>query len=294
MAYAYNEYTGTTNTDYLISFSGVSPGYLEQEHVKYYKNNILQDTADLTWIDDTHVRIPAPLTTDVIRFVRESSIEVPLVDWEGGAGVSSTNLDTNTLQMLYVAQEAADRGEIDNSTALVAQTEAALSAAEAATSATEAANSATAAAASAASVSNAETNAEASATAAATSATEAATSATNAESWYNQTQAIGRKLRTNNLGDVAVDTNLDLGSWDQFILRPTADITLTFINNEAGRVCVVKTTAGSAITWALSGGTISWNKATVPSPATDPLYTLIGLIADTDTHMDGGIILSEV
>jgi len=121
MAYAYNEYTGTTDTDYLISFSGVAPGYLKEDHVKFYLNGVLQDNSLRTFIDSTHIQIAAPLATDVVRFRRESSIEVALVDWLSGAGVSAYNLDTNTLQMLYVAQESADVGDIDVSAAEAAE-----------------------------------------------------------------------------------------------------------------------------------------------------------------------------
>ena len=113
MAYAYNEYTGTTNTDYLISFEGVSPGYLNEDHVIYYKNGVKQANTERTFIDATHVQITAPLTTDLIRFQRESSIEQALIDWLSGAGVSASNLDTNTLQMLYLAQETSD--DVDRS-----------------------------------------------------------------------------------------------------------------------------------------------------------------------------------
>jgi len=137
--YAYNEWTGVTSTEYTISFEGATGvegqpgefGYLDQDHVHFYLNEVLQDDSLRTFTTDTQITISAPLATDTVKFKRESSLTTPLVDWVSGAGVSAYNLDTNTLQMLYVAQEAYD--EVEDSVS--AASEAAISAAAAAVSA---------------------------------------------------------------------------------------------------------------------------------------------------------------
>ena len=153
MAYSYNEYIGDgVTTDYLISFAGPTPGYLSEDHVHLYLNDVLQDDADREFVDDTHIRIIAPAAGTTIRFQRSSSIETPVVDWAGGAGVSSTNLDDNTLQMLYIAQEAYDLSADNN--AIIGDFLAAVGSAEtaatnAAASASEASDGADAASASA-------------------------------------------------------------------------------------------------------------------------------------------------
>lgn len=106
-------------TDFLINFP-----YISQDHVKYYLDGELQDGIDREFITDTLIRITAPAAGKTIKFQRESSPETPIVDWAGGAGVSSINLDTNTLQMLYVAQETIDQADIVNSAAYAAAAEA--------------------------------------------------------------------------------------------------------------------------------------------------------------------------
>lgn len=336
MAYAYNEYTGTTNTDYLISFAGVAPGYLHEDHVLYFLNGVLQDPIERTFIDATHIQITAPLTTDTVRFQRSSSIETPLVDWEGGAGVSAANLDTNTLQMLYVAQEAADTGEIDTGEALAAAIAAGIFADEAEASAIAALASENASAdevtlaqaevvkckdevilceaevvkcqdevvlakaevvkcqdevilaAAQVALATDEKDAAVISAAAALASEEAALAHEIA------TGLIGRELRKIDLGDIAIDTDLDVGSYDYFIFKPTADITVTFINVAAGRVFIAETTAGSAITWATDSGTLKWDADEVMAPATDPLYSTAGFIAKTDTLVRGTTLLGEV
>ncbi len=184
MAYSYNEFTGTTNTTYNLSFTGPAPGYIDRTHVKFYKNGILQDDSLRTFITDTQVQIAAPLVTDIVKFQRETSPTTPLVDWIGGESVSEYNLDKNTLQMLYVAQEASDRGAIDTSVAQGYATAAAASAAAAATAKTNAETAET-------NAELAETNAEAA----------AAYVASQTPNWHLQndlTPVLGANLSLNN------------------------------------------------------------------------------------------------
>lgn len=183
MPYSYNDFTGDGATVvYSISFEGATPGYLEEDHVKVEFDGVLQDLADRSFDTPTQVRlIVAPASGTIIRFQRESSVTTPLVDFAGGSQLSEKNLDRNTLQMLYLTQEAFDVGkattdEIENAeiACLAAQV-----AAETAQTAAELAE--TNAETAQAHAETAETGAETAQTAAELAETHAETAETNAE-----------------------------------------------------------------------------------------------------------------
>lgn len=111
--YATNEFTsdGVIST-YTFSFEGEYPGYLEDEHINVYYDDVLVDTADWTLSTDTQVTLsPVPANGVVITIRRESDIAGRLVDYASGALLSQNNLDTSNTQLIYLIQELADRLE---------------------------------------------------------------------------------------------------------------------------------------------------------------------------------------
>jgi hypothetical protein len=94
--------------------------YISREHVKAY----WQDEAgsrteyvfqDADWLGDYQLNvIPAPPAGQVFVIYRQTPRERPLVDYNDGAAVSETSLDTNARQAVYLAQEALDLSGIDN------------------------------------------------------------------------------------------------------------------------------------------------------------------------------------
>ena len=141
MTYSINTFTVTGGqATYNISFSGASPGYLDEDHVRYYIGEDDQGLQARTLPTSTTVTInPVPADGTEISFRRKTSPEAPLVDWLSGEAVTEEALDRSNLQMLYLAQESADAG----GAAALVYSSAAISAAGAAT---EAAGLATAAA----------------------------------------------------------------------------------------------------------------------------------------------------
>lgn len=111
--YGTNEYTsdGVTAT-YSLSFEGEYPGYLDEDHIDVYYDDVLQDTGDWSWATDTSITLsPVPANGVVITIRRNSSIDSRMVDYEGGSLLSEDNLDTSNTQLLYLIQELADRIE---------------------------------------------------------------------------------------------------------------------------------------------------------------------------------------
>lgn len=131
-AYATNVFTIAGGEDeYDISFEGVSPGYIEEDHVKYYVEGVVQDNADRTFLTPTRIKIdPKPADGTVISFRRETSPTTALVDWLSGAPVTEVLLDKVNTQYLYLAQEAADKGTLDSSDAAAISAASALASAE--------------------------------------------------------------------------------------------------------------------------------------------------------------------
>jgi microcystin-dependent protein len=189
MARSYVDYTGNgVTTNRAVPFS-----YIDQDHVKVKVDGVV--TA-FTWVNAGTISIsPAPANGTFIHVYRESSPDARLVDYNVPGTLTEEDLDNDSLQAFFMAQEAIDTAE----SALVAdqatgQFDAAgrrivnlgdpVAAQDAATKAYGDTNwggsAATSATASAAAAATSETNADASEAAAAASAAAAATSATNA------------------------------------------------------------------------------------------------------------------
>ena len=213
MANSYVTYTGDgATTSYSVPFP-----YLAQSHVNVLINGVA--TNDFTWITDSTIQLDTP-TTDIIRIERVTPTD-PLVDFTDGSVLTETQLDSATIQSLYVAEETNDSVEdvmspagtvtypgdgvnfnarnkrivnIANPTNPqdaatkyyidVTSSQVATNAAAAATSATNAANSATAAGTSATNASTAQTAAETAQTAAEAAQAAAELAADNFDDTY--------------------------------------------------------------------------------------------------------------
>jgi hypothetical protein len=113
MAKSYQQTTsnGTTNS---FPWSDID-GYLQLSHIKVYVNGTLQSSTAYT-IDAatrTVAFVPsAPSSGSVVRVVREtpSTVAGRVVDFTDGSVLTATDLDSASLQNLFLTQEAADKG----------------------------------------------------------------------------------------------------------------------------------------------------------------------------------------
>lgn len=109
--YSINTIPGNgTQTVFEISFAG---GYISREHIKAYtarpgSTNV--DTA-LEWMGPNTVRIaqPTPIGSTLVIY-RDTPKDKPLADFNDGAVVTETNLDTNAKQSVFIAAEVQDTG----------------------------------------------------------------------------------------------------------------------------------------------------------------------------------------
>ena len=113
MAYSSIEQTLTVSKqDFVLAFSGPTPGYLDKAHVVLYINGDLGSVlgASLFFNSSVNVAILGYTTQvgDVVQIRRETPIDSPLVDFSTGASLSEFSLDTATRQLLYISQEALD------------------------------------------------------------------------------------------------------------------------------------------------------------------------------------------
>lgn len=99
-------YSGTNN--FAITFP-----YISASHVDVFVNNTAVDDDDITFLTSTTIRIdsPALVNGDVVVIRRRTSPTTRLVNWEGGSVLREADLDNDSLQAFYMAQEAMDRAE---------------------------------------------------------------------------------------------------------------------------------------------------------------------------------------
>lgn len=110
MAYSSTLYSNQNagKRDFTLVFSGFGAGYIDSSHVKLYRNDVLQD-GGFTFTDETHVLLTTPTVAgENILFRRETPKDAPLVDFELDTALTDTDLDTISLQMLYIAHEVLD------------------------------------------------------------------------------------------------------------------------------------------------------------------------------------------
>lgn len=110
MAYAYDTYTATpAQTDFTITFP-----YIEESHVKVYLNGVLQTSGsgnDYTIVTSTIVRFTTGLSSgDVVEIIRSTSPSARIVDYENASSLTEDDLDNDSKQGFYLAQEALDDG----------------------------------------------------------------------------------------------------------------------------------------------------------------------------------------
>lgn len=118
MANSFVQYTGDgSTTNFTVSF-----GYISTDHVTVKVNAV---TTSFTWLDATTVVVsPAPANGATVEIRRATPTTTPVVDFQDAGTVTAAQLDLNTLQMLYISQEAAD----DTESAAASATNAAASA----------------------------------------------------------------------------------------------------------------------------------------------------------------------
>lgn len=111
-AYSFVQYTpgAPTTGPFTVSFA-----YIEKYQVEVRKNGtLLAVTTDYTWPTASTIQLVAPCATnDVIEIRRNSLLKADgsagrLVDFENSAKLTESNLDRDSLQCFYLAQEAFD------------------------------------------------------------------------------------------------------------------------------------------------------------------------------------------
>lgn len=83
-------------------------GYLSPDHIFVSRNGILQNAADFSLSGSTVTMAAAPLQGDILEIFRETSPSVRLVDYTPGAQLAEADLDTDSIQAFYLAQENRD------------------------------------------------------------------------------------------------------------------------------------------------------------------------------------------
>jgi hypothetical protein len=106
MANSYITYTGNgATTNYTVTFP-----YIAQSHVKVYVDGVLKTlTTDYTWLSSTVIQfVAAPAADTIILIKRESSPTTRLVDYTQPGALNEEDLDTDSEQAFYLAQESND------------------------------------------------------------------------------------------------------------------------------------------------------------------------------------------
>jgi hypothetical protein len=141
MAYSVAQYTGDgVNTQFAVPFP-----VLSRDHLRVFVGGI--ESAFL-WLSDGMISvIPAPGLGTAVELRRDSSRDVPMVDFTDGSVLTENDLETANLQALYVAQEAFDAADENVMSAQIEAwaSQAEMSALSAVASAADAASSANAA-----------------------------------------------------------------------------------------------------------------------------------------------------
>lgn len=105
-----NEYIGDgSTTNWPISFAG---GFISRDHVlaDVITEGPTYAPLEFTWVDDSNVEIsPAVALGARFRVYRNTPRSQPLLDFSDGAFLTEKNLDTNSRQAVFIAQEAFDR-----------------------------------------------------------------------------------------------------------------------------------------------------------------------------------------
>lgn len=105
--FARTYFTGDgVTTDYTLSFS-----YLSQDHIKVYLDGVL--TTEWTWLTPTSIRLnSAPSNGVVVLFKRSTSPAARIVNYTVPSSFNADELNTDSIQQLYLSQEALDAEEV--------------------------------------------------------------------------------------------------------------------------------------------------------------------------------------
>jgi hypothetical protein len=110
MALSYVETNGDgVTTNFAIPFS-----FLDRTHIHVYISDV--ETLSFTWVNSATIQItPAPPSgTGNILIQRVTPRNAALVDYNNGSVLFDTDLDTTTLQMLFVVQEFYEQAALSN------------------------------------------------------------------------------------------------------------------------------------------------------------------------------------
>jgi hypothetical protein len=104
MAYSRSYTPGDSETtDFVLGFD-----YLTRDHIKVFVDGV--QTTAWSWLNASTIRFnTAPATGAVVLIRRYTSPEQRLVDYESPSPLNETDLDTDSLQAFYLAQEANDQ-----------------------------------------------------------------------------------------------------------------------------------------------------------------------------------------
>lgn len=115
MAYSYVTYTGDGSTQiYTVPFP-----FIKQEDIHVFLDAEEVPAERIEWLSEASLKLDAPPEQGaIIRIRRDTDKEEAMVDFHDGSVLSEEDLDQNTRQLLFVAQEAYDALEgsptIDN------------------------------------------------------------------------------------------------------------------------------------------------------------------------------------
>ena len=106
MANSYSPYVADGSTTiFNVTFS-----YITKAHVTVTLDNV---ASAFTWVDESRVQLStAPANNVVVRVVRSTPSDAPIVDYVDGSIYGEADLDASALQSLYVSQEGADEAEL--------------------------------------------------------------------------------------------------------------------------------------------------------------------------------------
>lgn len=113
MANSYQVFSGPTVVNNSFPLTQID-GYLEEGHLKVYKNNILQ-TSGYSFTNPGTLTLSfttAPAASDVIKVQRQTPNTVAgrVVDFSDGSVLTAADLDESAIQLLYLVQESNDTG----------------------------------------------------------------------------------------------------------------------------------------------------------------------------------------
>jgi hypothetical protein len=103
MAFSRIEYP-VSGTDYNIPFP-----YIARSHVKVYLDGALQmDGVQYSFLNQSTIRFGTTPVGSIVSLARSSSPDSRLVDWTAPSSMQEEDLDLDSIQAFYLAQEAVD------------------------------------------------------------------------------------------------------------------------------------------------------------------------------------------